>query len=135
MTDPVPLPAAPVPCPHCEDGHDAPNRTAWNVFVGPERDGDGQPVRLWVEPTAGAHVAWEDALWLWRLIRERDRLAADRPLDLGPDGLPRLRASRQAEAMTPAGMTIEQAIREAYQAAVALRRTTGWKRSRPRRRQ
>ena len=28
-------------------------------------------------------------MWLWRLIAERDFIA-DRPLDLGPDGLPRL---------------------------------------------
>jgi hypothetical protein len=85
--------ASPEPsrCPHCEDGHGAPGRTAWGVYVDPERrDYDGQPVRLVVQPTAGAHVAWEDALWLWRLIRERDRLVADRPLDIGPDGLPRL---------------------------------------------
>ena len=79
-----------VPCPHCEDGHGNPGRTAWGVRVGPERDGDGQPMWLIVQPTAGAHVADDDALWLWRLIMERDRYA-DRPLDLGPDGLPRLR--------------------------------------------
>lgn len=91
MTDFVPLaPSALVPCPHCEDGHGTPTRTAWGVLIDPERDGDGQPVRLWVQPTAGAHVSGEDALWLWRLIRERDREFADRPLDLGPDGLPRL---------------------------------------------
>jgi hypothetical protein len=78
------------PCPHCEDGHGAPGRTPWGVFVGPERDGDDQPVRLYVQPTAGAHVAWEDAWWLWRLIQERGP-DADRPLDLGPDGVPRLR--------------------------------------------
>lgn len=79
-----------MPCPHCEDGHGRPGRTPWNVHVGPERDGDGQPVRLYVQPSAGAHVAEEDALWLWRLIRERDRDFSDRPLDLGPDGVPRV---------------------------------------------
>lgn len=77
-------------CPHCEDGHGAPGRTAWGVHVDPERrDHDGQPVRLVVQPTAGAHVAHDDALWLWRLIQERGP-ESDRPLDLGPDGLPRL---------------------------------------------
>jgi hypothetical protein len=68
------------PCSHCEDGHGRPTRTAWYVGVDALRDSDGQPVRLIVQPTAGAHVAEEDALWLWRLIRERDREATDRPL-------------------------------------------------------
>jgi hypothetical protein len=79
-----------IPCPHCEDGHGNPGRTAWGVRVDTAVDGDGQPTRLIVQPTAGAHVAQDDALWLWRLIRERTP-GADRPLDLGPDGLPRLR--------------------------------------------
>lgn len=78
------------PCPHCVDGHGAPGRTPWNVAVAPDVDGDGQAIRLTVQPSAGAHVAWEDALWLWRLIQERGP-DADRPLDRGPDGLPRLR--------------------------------------------
>jgi hypothetical protein len=78
------------PCEHCPDGHGRPSRTAWNVHLAPQRDGDGQHVRIYVQPTAGAHVSDEDVLWLWRLIRERDSSFADRPLDLGPDGLPRL---------------------------------------------
>lgn len=56
-------------CPHCHPRHGSPNRCSWGVRVGTERDGDGQPVRLWVEPTNGAHVAQADADWLWRLIR------------------------------------------------------------------
>jgi hypothetical protein len=58
-------------CPHCPDGHEAPNRTAWAVWVAQEVDSDGQPIYLRVQPTAGAHVAEEDAEWLRRLIRER----------------------------------------------------------------
>lgn len=79
-----------IPCPHCVDGHGNPGRTAWGVRVDSVIDGDGQPLRLIVQPTGGAHVAADDALWLWRLIMERDGRVADRPLDLGPDGLPRL---------------------------------------------
>lgn len=57
-------------CPHCPDGHGPPTRTAWGVRVGPEVDGDGQPTYLIVQPTAGAHVAQEDADWLWKVIRD-----------------------------------------------------------------
>ncbi|MFJ9799874.1 hypothetical protein [Streptomyces sp. NPDC101145] len=56
------------PCPHCPDGHGAPSRCAWGVRVGDQRDGDGQPVHLIVQPTAGQHVAPEDAEWLRALI-------------------------------------------------------------------
>lgn len=78
MTDPqvtqswVPgqLPRDPVPdCPHCPDGHGTPTRTAWAVWVGPGRDGDGQPTSLMVTPTGGAHVAEQDAEWIRQLIR------------------------------------------------------------------
>lgn len=55
-------------CEHCPDGHGKPNRCSWGVQVGPERDGDGQPVRLWIQPSNGAHVAQADADWLWELI-------------------------------------------------------------------
>jgi hypothetical protein len=53
-------------CPHCPDGHtpvDAGSQP-WHVRVGPERDGDGQPIRLYVERAAGAHVADSDAEWV-----------------------------------------------------------------------
>jgi hypothetical protein len=57
-------------CPHCPDGHGSPHRTPWGVRVAPVLDSDGQPVYLIVQPSAGAHVAQEDADWLWQLIRE-----------------------------------------------------------------
>lgn len=63
---------AELPCLHCLDGHGAPERCTWGVRVGPQRDGDGQPVHLLVQPTNGAHVAPEDARWLQGLIN-RDR--------------------------------------------------------------
>ncbi|MFF8290450.1 hypothetical protein ACF068_14645 [Streptomyces sp. NPDC016309] len=60
---------ADLPCLHCIDGHGSPSRCAWGVRVGDERDSDGQPVYLIVQPTAGQHVAPEDAAWLHRLIQ------------------------------------------------------------------
>lgn len=57
-------------CPHCDPEHRAPTSRPWNVHVGPERDSDGQPVRLYVQPSNGAHVAESDAAWLWQLIRD-----------------------------------------------------------------
>ncbi|WP_282698038.1 hypothetical protein [Streptomyces sp. CC208A] len=57
-----------LPCLHCLDGHGAPERCAWGVRVGPQRDGDGKPVYLLVQPTNGAHVAPEDARWLQSVI-------------------------------------------------------------------
>lgn len=57
------------PCPHCPDGHQDPRRVPWCVYVGPERDSDGQPMHLRVERTQGSHVADSDATWLWDLIR------------------------------------------------------------------
>ncbi|MFI7315174.1 hypothetical protein [Streptomyces hygroscopicus] len=58
-------------CPHCPDGHTPPTHgQPWGAYVGPERDGDGQPVRLYVERVGGAHVAESDAQWV------RDRLNA-----------------------------------------------------------
>lgn len=60
----------PEPCEFCPDGHRDPRSRNWGVFVGPERDGDGQPTTLHVMITNGAHVAQPDADWLWTLIRE-----------------------------------------------------------------
>ncbi|WP_281259462.1 hypothetical protein [Streptomyces glaucescens] len=53
-------------CPHCPDGHTPADvgSQPWHVRVGPERDGDGQPIRLYVERAAGAHVADSDAEWV-----------------------------------------------------------------------
>jgi hypothetical protein len=56
-------------CPHCPDGHANPRRRPWGVYVGPERDGDGQPTTLHVGPSNGAHVAESDAEWLRDVIR------------------------------------------------------------------
>ncbi|MFJ8006137.1 hypothetical protein [Streptomyces fagopyri] len=56
----------PVPgCAHCPDGHTPPDHgQAWGAFVGPERDGDGQPLQIIVARSAGAHVAESDAHWI-----------------------------------------------------------------------
>lgn len=56
-------------CEHCPDGHTDPARRNWGVYVGPERDSDGQPIRLYVEKSNGAHVSESDAEWLRKLIR------------------------------------------------------------------
>lgn len=56
-------------CPHCDPTHTDPTAHPWGVYVGPERDGDGQPTTLCVKPSDGAHVAESDAQWLWQLIR------------------------------------------------------------------
>ncbi|MEU3962899.1 hypothetical protein AB0F42_24355 [Streptomyces buecherae] len=56
----------PVPgCPHCPDGHTPPDHgQPWAAWVGPERDGDGQPMTIHVARAAGAHVAESDAEWV-----------------------------------------------------------------------
>ncbi len=53
-------------CPHCPDGHTPPDRGSqpWSAWVGPERDGDGQPTTIHVARSAGAHVAESDAEWI-----------------------------------------------------------------------
>lgn len=50
-------------CPHCPDGHTPPTGGSqpWGAYVGPERDGDGQPTTIHVARSAGAHVAESDA--------------------------------------------------------------------------
>lgn len=57
-------------CEHCPDGHTPPDGGSqpWGVWVGPARDGDGQPTTIHVARTGGAHVAESDADWI------RDRL-------------------------------------------------------------
>lgn len=57
-------------CPHCSPFHGDPNNRAWGVFVGPQRDGDGQPVFLYVCPSNGAHVSDSDAQWLREVIAD-----------------------------------------------------------------
>ncbi|MFF3094190.1 hypothetical protein [Streptomyces cyaneofuscatus] len=56
-------------CPHCPDGHTPPDGGSqpWSAYLGPERDGDGQPTTIHVGRSGGAHVAESDAQW----IRER----------------------------------------------------------------
>lgn len=52
-------------CPRCPDGHTPPDHgQTWGAFVGPERDGDGQPTQIIVARSAGAHVAESDAEWV-----------------------------------------------------------------------
>jgi hypothetical protein len=52
-------------CPHCPDGHTPPEHgQPWGAWVGPERDGDGQPTTIHVARAAGAHVAESDAQWV-----------------------------------------------------------------------
>lgn len=68
------------PCPHCPDGHGSPTRTAWAAHVAPDRDSDGQPTTIHVAPTAGAHVAEEDAEWIrWHLNREPGHNTTEEP--------------------------------------------------------
>ncbi|MCM8552266.1 hypothetical protein [Streptomyces sp. STCH 565 A] len=62
--DPEPAPAG--HCPHCPDGHTPADRGSqpWGAWVGPEVDGDGQPMTIHVARVAGAHVAESDADWI-----------------------------------------------------------------------
>ncbi|WP_411119009.1 hypothetical protein [Streptomyces sp. 058-1L] len=68
LDDPTAAVDPDLPCMVCLDGHGAPTRCAWAVRVGDQRDMDGQPTQLIVQPTAGQHVGPEDAAWLHRLI-------------------------------------------------------------------
>ncbi|MFE7559648.1 hypothetical protein [Kitasatospora sp. NPDC057500] len=56
------------PCPHCPDGHRPPASGTWHAHVDPDRDGDGQPIRITVARPAGAHVADSDAEWISRRL-------------------------------------------------------------------
>lgn len=69
-TVPAEQPTADRTRPHCPDGHTPPTGGSqpWSAWVGPERDGDGQPTTIHVARSAGAHVAESDAQWI------RDRL-------------------------------------------------------------
>jgi hypothetical protein len=59
-------------CPHCPDGHGDPWSCSWGVWVGSERDGDGQPTHIRVAKSDGAHVADSDAEWLRKLIADAE---------------------------------------------------------------
>ncbi len=63
-------------CPHCSPTHERPESRPWGVYVASQRDGDGQPTHLVVQPSNGAHVAQSDADWLWQLIRDYRPLPA-----------------------------------------------------------
>ncbi|MET9818316.1 hypothetical protein [Streptomyces sp. NPDC006355] len=69
LDTPVPTTAAveaPGGCPHCPDGYTPADGGSqpWHAWVGPERDGDGQPAVIHVARSAGAHVAESDAEWI-----------------------------------------------------------------------
>ncbi|MFU0240439.1 hypothetical protein ACKI1J_32460 [Streptomyces scabiei] len=53
-------------CAHCPDGHTPADGGSqpWSAWVGPERDGDGQPMAIHVARSGGAHVAESDAEWI-----------------------------------------------------------------------
>ncbi|MEH0610332.1 hypothetical protein [Streptomyces scabiei] len=53
-------------CRHCPDGHTPADGGSqpWSAWVGPERDGDGQPMTIHVARSAGAHVAESDVAWV-----------------------------------------------------------------------
>ncbi|MFJ4735237.1 hypothetical protein ACIP6V_23685 [Streptomyces sp. NPDC088770] len=60
-------------CPHCPDGHQPPTSGSqpWGVWVGPARDGDGQPTTIHVARSAGAHVAETDAEWMRHVLNHQ----------------------------------------------------------------
>lgn len=51
-------------CPHCPDGHYPSEKRTWAVWLGTERDGDGQPTMIHVARPNGAHVSEADADWV-----------------------------------------------------------------------
>lgn len=88
LADLGPKPAASSPttagsCAHCPDGHTPADRGSqpWTAYVGPERDGDGQPMTIHVARSAGAHVAESDAEWIRQRLNppERPREPQPRP--------------------------------------------------------
>lgn len=59
-------------CEHCPDGHTPPDHgQPWAAYLGPDRDGDGQPTTIHVGRTAGAHVAESDAQWIRNRLNEQ----------------------------------------------------------------
>lgn len=115
------------PCPHCPDGHGSPNRTPWGVYVAPERDADGQPVYLRVQPSGGAHVADEDAQWMWNLIRSSGATTpvGDDPMPVfviqGKDRLAPQTIAQYARSCEAAGLT-----EQAREVRKALLEITEW---------
>lgn len=69
--EPVGWDDADMDCPHCPDGHTPPDHgQTWGAYVGPQRDGDGQPMQIIVARSAGAHVAESDAEWVRRRLND-----------------------------------------------------------------
>lgn len=58
-----------LPCPHCPDGHRRPGSKPFAVWVGPERDHDGQPTTLHVSYTGGQHVSEHEAEYVREALR------------------------------------------------------------------
>lgn len=65
-------------CVHCPDGHADPTSRPWGVSMAPERDSDGQPTHLVVQPTAGQHVAESDVEWVWGRLNAPAAAVMDR---------------------------------------------------------
>lgn len=57
-------------CEFCPDGHRDPGSKPMAVWVGSERDKDGQPTTLHVTYAAGHHVSETEAEWLRGVINE-----------------------------------------------------------------
>lgn len=55
-------------CPFCPDGHRPPGSKPMTIWVGPERDCDGQPTTIHVAYAAGHHVSEHEAIWLRNMI-------------------------------------------------------------------
>ena len=73
-----PVASGPAPdgdCEHCPDGHTPADRGSqpWGAWVGPERDGDGQPTTIHVARSGGAHVAEADAEWIRQRLNPTER--------------------------------------------------------------
>ncbi len=68
-------------CPHCEDGHEDPNRAHWGAYVDVHKDGDGQPTILAVMKTGSQHVAECDAEWVRERLMGVDALQPAEVLD------------------------------------------------------
>lgn len=77
--DPAPAPRG--DCHHCPDGHTPADSGSqpWNTWVGPERDGDGQPMVIHVARSAGAHVAESDAEWIRTRLNPADEPREPQP--------------------------------------------------------
>jgi hypothetical protein len=62
----------PPECPWCPDGHRLPGSLPFAVWVGPERDSDGQPTTLHVAYTGGQHVGEGEAEYVRAALNPGD---------------------------------------------------------------